>query len=56
MAVDIYAGKGRVGCRKLYFSFGFELIIHMDNRRGSRDLDTDDSVGGLWSLADPGWL
>ena len=25
-------------------------------RRGSRDLDTDDSVGGLWSLADPSWL
>ena len=46
------SGNGGVGLG-YYFPFEPELIIHTEMRRGSRDLDTDDSVGGLWSLADP---
>ena len=56
MAVDIYAGKGVIDVGNYIFSFYFELIIHTDMRRGSGDLDTDDSVGGLWSPVDPSWL
>ena len=56
VAVDISAGNGEIDVGNYNFSFCFELIIHTDKRRGSRDLDTDDSVGGLWSLVDPSWL
>ena len=51
-AVDIYAGKGIIDVGNYIFPF-VSNKLSIWKRRGCRDLDTDDSVGGLWSLADP---
>ena len=50
--MDIYAGKGIIDVGNYIFPFASNKLS-IWKRRGCRHLDTEDSVGGLWSLADP---